>query len=462
MKKTFLAVLLVGSAPLAQAQTWTQVIESAAPAQFLSLAGERALAADADGRFFVQTSNLRVVGSSSIEVHALDHRGNRLLGLTSPLPSFADDDFVPRGISARHGDRVNWIESGPEGQRQHRVFLYRSGVTAFSRAVSFQVGAVVSHAISNGVGGMHIAYRPSTSMSRPTLIYYGVGSAYWSRYVGGCPNGGNLPVELLALDLDSQAGQLTAVSRCLDASDAGTIAVQTFDPVTGALLAARHAWPYADHAAPVVAAQAIGNGAFVLEQHDADSSERVLRRVDIDHDGDALPLPMGFVPQPVARYTGGALVPAVDTQARAMGAWQFNAKQPTWVDFPGLSGAGFPHLPDFPPVRFAWSGDETGNSVVAFKRPQSDESGPVQIVAMNARGDEIGRRSIDAYPFTQPVGNVALIGVPDSDEVVLAADEILPQQPGASYPTGAIHVEQFRIGDLFGTIIWPGGAGSVP
>ncbi|MBL8300831.1 MAG: hypothetical protein JNN30_21020 [Rhodanobacteraceae bacterium] len=462
MKKKILAALLACGTSIAQAQTWTQVVESAAPLQFLSLAQERSLAADGEGRLFVQTSNLRVSGSASIEVHALDAKGNRLAWLTSSLPSFSDGLFVPKGISARQGDRVNWVESGPEGARQQRVFLYRAGQTMFSRAVSFQVGAVLSHAISNGAGGVHVAYRAPGSLSRPTLSFYGVGSAYWSRHIGGCANGSNLPVELLALDFDPSRGTLNAVSRCLDASSAGTIALQTFDPATGALLAVRRSWPYAGSVAPVTSAQAIGNGAFVLEQHDATSGQRILRRADINGEGDALPLPEHFVPQAVARYDGGALIPAVNAQARALGAWQFDDKSATWLDFPRLSGADFPYLPDFPPVRFAWGGDAAGNSVVAFKRPQSDESGPVQLVAMNARGEEMWRRSIDAYPFTQPVGNVALIAVPESDEIVLAADEIRPPEPGVSYPTGVIHVEQFRIDDGTGTIGWPGGTEPAP
>ncbi len=455
MKRNLLAALLACAAPIAQAQTWTQVIESATPQQFLSLSPERALAADGEGRFFVQTSNLRIVGPSSIDVHALDHKGNRLTALTSSLPQFNDGRFVPHGISARAGDRVNWVESGPDGARQHRVFLYRSGQTAFSRAASFQAGAVVTHALSNGSGGMHIAYRSPNLQSRPLLVFYGVGSAYWSHYVGGCAGGTNLQVELLALDLDASTGTLNAVSRCLDASSAGTIAVQTFDPTTGALLAVRRAWPYPDSAAPVVAAQPIGNGAFVLEQHDAASGERVLRRVDIDVDGDALPLPAGFVPQTVARHTGGGLIPAINTTGHAIGAWQFIDGREQWLDFPALSGANFPYLPDFPPTRFAWSGDDLGNSVVVFKLPRSDDSGPVQVAAMSPHGKQMWRRSIDAYPFTQPVGNVALTAVPDSEEVVLVADEIAADEAGTIVRTGVIHVEQFRIEEGAGTIPWP-------
>lgn len=462
MKRNLLAALLACAAPLSQAQTWTQVIESSTPQQFLSLSPERPLAGDGEGLFFVQTSNLRVVGPSSIDVHALDHKGNRLTALTSFLPSFNDGRFVPHGISARAGDRVNWVESGPEGARQHRVFLFRSGQTAFSRAVSFQAGAVVTHALSSGSGGMHIAYRSPNLQSRPLLVFYGAGSAYWSHYVGGCAGGTNLQAELLALDLDASSGMLNAVSRCLDASSVGTIAVQSFDPATGALLAVRRAWPYPDSAAPVVGAQPIGNGAFALEQHDVASGERVLRRVDIDFDGAALPLPAGFVPQAVARHAGGGLIPAINAAGHAVGAWQFIDGREQWLDFPPLSGANFPYLPDFPPTRFAWSGDGLGNSVVAFKRPQSDESGPVQVVAMSPRGKEMWRRSIDAYPFTQPVGNVALIAVPDSEEVVLAADEIAADESGSVFPTGVIHVEQFRIEEGGGTIPWPPIAVSVP
>ncbi len=454
MKRHLAVALLTCAAPLVQAQSWTQVIESPTPEQFLSLAPERALAVDGAGGLFVQTSNLRVAGSSSIDVHALDSKGARLTWLTSALPIFNDGVFTPRGISARNGDRVNWVESGPAGARVPRVVVYRAGETTRYRSLSFQGGITVSHAISGGDGGVYIA-RLFAGQARPMLQYYGPGAQFWTRDVRGCAAGPYLPAALLGLDVDLSSNTLTTVSRCLHSSAPGVIAVETFDAVTGSPLATRYGWPYPDSAAPVVAAQPIGGGVFVLEQHDAASGERVLRRVDIDVDGNALPLPAGYVPQTVARHTGGGLIPAISTTAHAIGAWQFIDGRERWLDFPALSGANFPYLPDFPPTRFAWSGDGLGNSVAAFKLPQSDDSGPVQIVGLSPQGKQMWRRSIDAYPFTQPVGNVALIAVPDSDEVVLAADEIAAGEAGAVLPTGVIHVEQFRIEEGGGMIPWP-------
>ncbi|WP_313919418.1 hypothetical protein [Tahibacter sp.] len=459
--KLISALLACSAAPLAHAQSWTQVIQSAAPEQFLSLAPERSLAMDGAGLLFVQTRNLSVSGPASIDVHALNAKGARLTWLTSALPIFNDGTFMPRGVSARDGDRVNWVESGPDGARVPRVFVYRAGETTRYRSLSFQGGITVTHAISGGGGGVYIARLPA-GHARPMIQYYGAGTQFWSRDVRGCAAGPYLPAALLALDVDLPSNTLTTVSRCLHVSAPGAIAVETFDAVTGSPLATRYGWPYADSAAPVVAAQPIGNGAFVLEQHDVASGERVLRRVDIDFDGDALPLPAGFVPQPVARHTGGGLIPAINTTGHAIGAWQFIDGREHWLDFPALSGAHFPYLPDFPATRFAWSGDGLGNSVVAFKLPQSDESGPVQVAAMGPSGKEMWRRSTDAYPFTQPVGNVALIAVPDSDEVVLAADEVAADEPGSIAPTGVIHVEQFRIEEGGGTVTWPPVAVSVP
>ncbi|HSX61368.1 MAG TPA: hypothetical protein VLF18_14295, partial [Tahibacter sp.] len=268
------------------------------------------------------------------------------------------------------------------------------------------------------------------------------------------PNGVYLAAEMLALDYDYDAGTLTAVTRCLDASSPGTIAIKTFDPATGTPLAARYGWPYADSAAPVTSVQPIGGGAFVLEQRDAASAERVLRRIDIDGDGDALPLPAGFVPQPVARHLGGAFVPAVNTVSHEIGAWHFLDGRARWVHFPGLSGPSFPYLPDFPPTRFAWSGDAAGNIVTAFKLPRPDESGPVQIVAMDSYGKELWRRSVSGYAFTQPVGNVAMTALDNGVDVVLAADEIAYDRPGATWTTGVIHVEQFRADGNDDTIPW--------
>lgn len=457
MKKTLLAVLLTCGAPLAQAQTptWTQVIEDAEPEQFLSLAPERALAHDGAGRLFVHTSNLRQLGSASVDLHALDDVGNRLLALTSPVPDFTGDRITPKGVSARNGDRVTWIETGPENQRRPRVLLHRPGQTAFTRFIGFQHGAILKHAIADGAGGMFIASIPQPQYyQRPRITFLGVGTAYWNEAVGGCPSGIFLDSELLALDFDHEAGALTAVSRCIHASSPGTVAVVTFDPATGTLLAARYGWPYADSAAPVISARSIGQGAFVLEQHDAATGERLLRRIDIDGDGDALPLPAGFVPQPAARHVGGALVPAINTASHEIGAWQFLNGRAKWLYYPGLSGPSFPHLPDFPATRFAWSGDAAGNSVAAFKLPQSDESGPVQIVAMDSYGKELWRRSVAGYAFTQPVGNVAMTALDNGLEVILAADEIAYDRPGATVPTGVIHVEQFRVDGNYDSIPW--------
>jgi len=454
MKKTLLAILLACGAPLAQAQAWNQVIEAQQPEQFLSLAPERALALDGTGLLFVQTSNLRKSGPASIDLHALDESGNRLLALTSPVPVFTDIRFEPKGVSARNGDRVTWIEVGSDTLRRPLVLLYRNGQTMQSGFYGFQNGAILTHAIADGAGGVIMASRPQPQPSRPWMIFHGVGTAYWTQTIGGCPGGPNLEVELLALDLDHDSGTLTAVSRCLAASSPGAIGIQTFDPTTGARLSARQGWPYPDSAAPVISVQPIGNGAFVLEQRDATTGERLLRRIDIDSDGSALPLPAGFVPQKAARHVGGALVAAVNTTTHEIGAWQFEDGRARWLYFPSLSGSGFPYLPDFPPTRFAWSGDAAGNTVVAFKRPQSDASGPVQIVAISPQGKELWRRSIADYPFTQPVGNVAMIAADDGVNIVLAADEVAREQPGATWPTGVIHVERFRVDGDYDTIPW--------
>lgn len=463
MKGKLIAALLAClAAPLAHAQSWTQVIRSAAPEQFLSLAPERSLAADGTGLLFVQTGNLRANGPASIDVHALDAKGARLTWLTSALPIFSDGTFTPRGVSARDGDRVNWVESGTAGARVPRVFVYRAGETTRYRSLSFYGGITLSHVISAGGGGVHFARLPSGGAPRPIIEHYGSGPQFWSRDVRGCAAGPYLPAVLLALEVDHAANTLTTVSRCLRASAPGTIAVETFNAATGSPLATRYGWPYADSAAPVVSAQPIGDGGFVLEQHDATTGERLLRRIDADRDGEALPLPPDYVPQPLARYSGGALVPAVDLVGHAIGAWQFNEGGASWIDFPMLSGSDFPYLPDFPPTRFAWSGDAAGNSVVAFKLPQSDESGPVQIVAMDPRGNQLWRRKVGGYPFTQPVGNVALIAVPGTDEVVLAADEIAAPAAGELVSTGVIHVERFRIDDGIGTIPWPPLGGEMP
>ncbi len=96
-----------------------------------------------------------------------------------------------------------------------------------------------------------------------------------------------------------------------------------------------------------------------------------------------------------------------------------------------------------------------GLACLALSACDQVQTGPVQIVGLSPQGKQMWRRSIDAYPFTQPVGNVALIAVPDSDEVVLAADEIAAGEAGAVLPTGVIHVEQFRIEEGGGMIPWP-------
>jgi hypothetical protein len=455
MKKTLLAILLVCGAPFAQAQIWTQTIRSAASEQFLSLAPERALAVDGAGLLFLQTRNLRVTGPASIDLHALDENGLRLTWLTSALPGSGGDPFAPQGVSARNGERVNWVDYSLGGARVPAVASYRAGETTRYRSVNFQGGITLSHAISAGSGGGFYIGRLPAAFARPLIEYWGPGMQYWSREVRGCAAGSTLPAKLLALDVDAASNTLVTVSRCLHASAPGVIAIETFDAATGSPLTTRYGWPYADSAAPVVSAQPIGDGGFVLDQYDAATGERVLRRIDVNRDGEALPLPPDYVPQPLARYSGGALVPAVDTVNRAIGAWQFNEGRTNWIEFPQLSGSDFPYVPDLPPPRLAWSGDAAGNSVVAFKLPQSDASGPVQIVAMDPNGNPLWRRKVGGYPLSQPAGNVALIGIPDTDEVVLAADEIAAPRAGETLATGVIHVERFRIDTGVTSIPWP-------
>lgn len=461
MKKTLLAILLACGAPLAQAQIWTQTLQSASPEQYLSLAPERSLAVDGAGLLFVQTRNLRATGPASIDVHALDDKGQRLTWLTSALPIFGSDPFTPQGVSARNGDRVNWVEYSLGNTRVPGVYLYRAGETTRYHAVSYQGGITLSHAISAGDSGVYVGRRPP-GFARPVIEFRGVGAQFWSRDVRGCAAGPYLPAAMLALDFDPASNTVITVSRCLHASAPGVISMETFDGATGSPLTTRYGWPYADSAAPVVSAQPIGDGSFVLEQYDATTGERVLRRIDVDRDGEALPLPPDYVPQPLARYSGGAIVPAVDAVNHAIGAWQFNEDRANWIDFPQLSGSDFPYLPDVPLPRLAWSGDAAGNSVVAFKLPQSDASGPVQIVAMDPRGNQLWRRKVGGYPSAQPAGNVALIAIPDTDEVVLAADEIAAPAPGATLATGVIHLERFRIDGGISTIPWPPIHGEIP
>lgn len=453
MKKQLLAATLACAAPLSQAQTWTRLVGDA-PGKSTTLATTHALATDEDGTLHVQTTSVSSAGHPVGHLYAFGGYGDPLPWLTTTKEYSAEYSLKARGVATRDGHRVSWydVTTTPGGPPLKNIVLYKPGqATADISLILGSYNTALEFFASDGVEGAFAIYDDPQHGSRPSLASFARPNVIrWSRSVGGCPSGPGLPVKVLAADYEpTPVPRISVISRCeaTPAQGGGTISVVSIDPLTGTTLSQQQSWPYPDSDAPVVAAQAIGGGRFVIEQADSQSGDRIVRIADVDGAGEPLPLPPNFRPQTVVRFEGGALIPAIDVARKNVGALRFDSHRSTWVDYDELGSL----------ARFdlAWGANASGMAAVAYRQPEeADEQQPVQLRVFGDNGHLISARSLDAYA-TPPQGRVELLALARNDEaLVLAADVELPDG------RGSVYLEQFplqsEIGELpIGIVVRP-------
>lgn len=453
MKKQLLVAALACAAPLSHAQTWTGLVGDA-PGQSTTLATKQALSTDEDGTLHVQTTSVSSAGHPVGHLYAFGGYGDPLPWLTTTREYPAGYSLKARGVATRDGHRVSAydVTTTPGGPPLKNIVLYKPGqATADISLVLGSYNTALEFFASDGVDGAFAIYDDPQNGSRPMLASFARPNFIrWSRSVGGCPSGPGLPVKVLAADYaPAPVPRISVVSRC-DATPAqggGTISVVSIDPLTGTTLSQQQSWPYPDSDAPVVAAQAIGGGRFVIEQADSQSGDHVVRIADVDGAGESLPMPPNFRPQAVVRFEGGALIPAIDAARKNVGALRFDAHRSAWVDYEDLGTLA--------QLDLAWGANASGMAAVAYRHPeQVDERQPVQLRVFGDNGHLMSARSIDAYA-TPPQGRIELLALARNDEaLVLAADVELPDG------RGSVYLEQFplesEIGELpVGMIVRP-------
>lgn len=442
MKLALLSTALLALVPAAQAQTWTQLLST--PGADVSLpaasAPAPALGPDGTGMIFVQTYNRNGLASPSISVHALGNDGLLQPGLEARLtPTAGLSVFSPLGITTRHGHRTAVINYGRPDLFGAYFYPYHPGETQRPSAFAFQHGAVVSRIVADGNGNTYATrLLPDLLPERPTLHYFGNGQFHFGRYYGGCASGEHLPIALLDADIPVDgSGPITAVTRCVDPSSPGKIALTEFDPQTGARLSVRRSWPYADSAAPVVAAFALGAGRFLIEQADASSGERIARIISRDGEGTPLALPSGFQLRRALRQADFTLVIADEPVRGQVGALYLSAdgKRADWLDYG--------ELPLLGNLDVAWAADSNGNAAVAYRDPQAGDA--VRIYELDSDGRVVARRTLTGYG-ARAGARVELGHEPVGNAIVLAADVVLPDG------RDAVHLEQFQLSTDNGTI----------
>ncbi|MCQ4165934.1 hypothetical protein [Tahibacter harae] len=440
--KYLLAVTGLLLAPFAQAQNWNQLL-GAAPGQSTRLAASQALDNSADGNIHVQT--LSTAGSTATgRLYALNSNGAPLTALTTSALQPANASTVAQAVSARNGYRVSWYDRAYGGGAvQSTFYSYFPGQAVHERVTGVSGQAVF--AASDGNGSALVVYEDPQSYQRPRMLLIG-GPQFvlWSRMTGGCPLNDFQPARILAADFQpAPVPRLTVVARCEDtpANGGGQIMVRSVDLADGSTLSKRHSWPYADSAAPVIGARAIGQGRFVIEQADSASGEHVARVISIDGEEDPLAMPGQFRLQDTVRFPGGALIPTIDDVRKNLGLLVFDAQRNDWTELPELA--------DLARTPLAWGATAAGSMAVAYRQAQPDQRGPVQLRVLNSAGRVIAKRAL-AYA-SQAQGRIELRGLADGSEALLLAADV--EQADGS---GAVYVEQFvPEGDGTGEIEMP-------
>jgi len=438
MNKLLIVAALSCAAPLAHAQTWIRLVGDT-PGQSTSLATTQALATGEDGVVHVQTTSVTATGQTFGHLYAFGRDGGPLSWLTTTAVRPGGGSLLARGVSALEGHRVSWYDSRATsgGAISPNLVLYTSGQSTPDLNLGVGgSGTTLALFASDGVDGVFAVYDDPSLGSKPRVASFGRPNFIrWSRMVGGCPSNDFLPVKVLAADYEpGPIPRLSVVTRCeaAPAQGGGQISIVGVDPLNGTVVSRSNTWPYPDSDAPVVAAQAIGAGRFVIEQADSQSGDRTVRVADINGAEEPLPMPPDFRPGAAVRFPGGALIPAIDVVRKNIGGLRIESDRMSWFEYGELNTLARQDL--------VWGASASGMAAVAYREPvESDERRPVQLRVLTEDGRVVSRRRIDTYP-TQSDGRVELLALPRNDAaLVLAVDVTLPDG------RGSVYLEQFPL-----------------
>lgn len=446
MKKTLFAVSLAGAASLAQAQTWTQLLED--NGRSVTLATQRGVATDGDETAVLVLHSGGGGGPSAV-LRAFDSKGRDRPGLSILTPNYPAEPFMPRGISLLNGYRVGWYEQGSAAAPRHRVFLRGPGqsheIPLSGAWFGPSAGFSMKDVLSDGVGGWLAAFSQPAYDAHPWLHWAAAPGAQptginWARWVRGCEQGAWLPNEQLAAEIRFEPElRISVLTRCqaTPQQGGGTLAVHDIDPATGSITASRYSPLYDSTTATVVATLPIGGSRFIVDQVDG-AGLHTLRIVDHFGDSAPLPVPGGFRAHALVRTPNGGFVVAADPINGTIGTLQVHAATGAtyWGEHTSIS--------DLDVADLRWSGDAAGQLVAAYR----DGSGYLTLVGLSRDGVELWRRGIDRYTVA-PGAAVQFAPGAGADEMLLAAELQLPD--GRT----AVHVEQFPIDPGFYTIPWP-------
>lgn len=434
MRLALLSTALLLLAPAAQAQSWTQLLGDL-PGYSATLATRKALHVDEQGGIHVQTAQANAAGARVGRLYALNGGGALLPQLSTQIT--LSSITTARAVDARDGYRLSWYEYGT----QPLIFFFDPGQATHDRAMSFGSGVTLSLLASDGNDNALIVYDDPASSSRPRVALFGSNPFIrWSRLVGGCPSNDNLPAKVLAAEYATiPVPHIAVVSRCdaLPVQGGGRVMIKQIDPVTGTTLAVRYGMPYPG-SDPAVAAYAVGGGRFVIEQADPVSGDRRVYFTHISGAEVLLPMPASFRLQGVVRSGDAALIPTLDSVRGGVGLLQFGSGKADWIEYPEFAPP--------PGVALSWgvSADGSGAGAVAYKEPQTDQRGPVQVYTFDGRGFLVDRRVAATLP-TLPQGRIELAGSANG-ELLLAVDVERPDG------RAAVHLEQFSLEGGIGTI----------
>ena len=449
MKPSLLFAALLVAAPLAQAATpvWTRLLADPA-GQSLNLAVLRGVAASPqETAVLVRRSGAGLAPAGLI--FALSATGGELpwrVTYTAPQPAAP---FLPQRVDVSGGNRVALIEEDNVWGPRNTILTYAAGQTQQAPLAGTQLprypGFRLHDLLSDGGGGWFVAYDDPSLNAQPWLLW-GVpreqlpGGVRWGRSIPGCAQGASLATELVALDTRFTApAHITVLTRCAApaAQGGGTVAVHKVEPLNGQIARSRYSPLFGAGSAPIVAAAALDEGRFVVDQATA-AGTHTLRIVGLQGDSAALPLPPGFRVQTLVRTPAGVFAVAADPLSGSIGALFVEAVTATarWIDYPSVSSLDVADL--------HWSGDAAGRVVAAYR----DADGYVTLVGLDSDGGELWRRAVDEVGCLAGAAIQFAPGAAD-DQVVLAADVIL--RDGSS----GVYVEQFGLESDFDSIPWP-------
>jgi hypothetical protein len=449
MKTSPLFAALLIAAPLAQAHTpvWSRLLADPA-GQSLNLAAVRGVATSPqETAVLVRRSGAGLAPAAVI--HALSTKGGDLPWTVTYPALQPTAPFEPQRVDISGGNRVGLIEENNTWGARNTIVTYAAGQDQQAPLAGTQLPRYAGFRIydlrSDGGGGWFVAYDDPSLSAQPWLLWglpreQAPGGIRWGRSVPGCEQSAALPTELVALDTQFAApARITVLTRCLGtaAQGGGAIAVHTIEPLNGQIMSSRYSPLYGAAAAPVIAAEALGDGRFVVDQATA-AGTHTLRIVGLQSDSAPLPLPPGFRVHRLVRTPAGVLAVAADPLSGSVGTLfvETAGAAVRWAEYPSVSDVDVADL--------HWSGDAAGRVVAAYR----DADGNLTLVGLDRDGGETWRRLVESV--SAPVGaTIQFAPGAANDEVVFAVDVLL--RDGSA----GVYVEQMGLESDLGSIPWP-------